>query len=45
LILEERLRNAHAFCERIRADAPHLSVELQPIASSLDKQATALLAS
>jgi hypothetical protein len=45
LILEERLRDAHAFCERIVADAPHLSDGLGPIAASLDKQAAALATS
>lgn len=42
LILEERLRDASAFCERIQADAPHLSAGLQPIGASLSKQAAAL---
>ena len=42
LILEERLRDAHSFCERIQADATDLSAGLQPIASSLQKQAAAL---
>jgi hypothetical protein len=42
LVLEERLRDAHAFSERIQADAPSLSGSLQPIAASLEKQAAAL---
>ncbi|MBV9175005.1 MAG: ferritin-like protein [Chloroflexi bacterium] len=45
LLLEERLRDAHAFCRRIQAEAPDLSVALQPIATSLDKQASALASS
>jgi hypothetical protein len=42
LVLEERLREARLFCERIEADGPHLSAGLRPIAVSLDKQATTL---
>jgi hypothetical protein len=40
--LEERLRDAKAFCERIQADTPNLSAALTPIATSLQKQADAL---
>ena len=42
LILEERLRDAHAFCQRLQAEASPIAAGLQPIAASLDKQATAL---
>jgi len=44
LLLEERLRDAHAFCDRIQVDAPNLSARLQPIADSLLKQAESLAA-
>jgi hypothetical protein len=44
LVLEERLRDAHAFCEAIQLNAADLSTRLQPIAASLRKQADALLA-
>jgi hypothetical protein len=45
LILEERLRDAQAFCERIQADAPHLATGLQPVSACLGKQAAALATS
>jgi len=44
IILEERLRDARAFCERLGADAPHLAAPLQPVAASLEKFASALAA-
>jgi hypothetical protein len=42
LVLEERLRDAQAFCEGIQASAPDLATRLQPVAESLQKQAAAL---
>jgi hypothetical protein len=44
LILEERLRDAQVFCERIRSETPDLSEALQPVTASLDKYASALAA-
>jgi hypothetical protein len=43
LVLEERLRDASAFCEEILVNAPDLSARLRPVAASLQKQAAALL--
>jgi hypothetical protein len=42
LVLEERLRDAVVFCEAIQGNAADLSIRLQPIAASLQKQAAAL---
>jgi Ferritin-like len=42
LVLEERLRDAAAFCARIAGAADHLAEALDPVAASLDKFATAL---
>ncbi|MBV9133647.1 MAG: hypothetical protein JO318_13175, partial [Chloroflexi bacterium] len=41
-VLEERLRDAMAFGERIRADAPHLSAVLAPVSAALNKFADSL---
>jgi hypothetical protein len=43
-VLEERMRDATAFCERIVADAPHLAAMLEPVASALTKCAASLAA-
>jgi hypothetical protein len=42
LILEERLRDAKAFCERLQADAGAFGEALQPVATSLEKYAIVL---
>lgn len=42
LALEERMRDANAFCERIMADAPHLAAMLAPVAAALTKSAASL---
>jgi hypothetical protein len=42
LVLEERLRDAQAFCETVQQSAAHLSDRLGPIAASLRKLADAL---
>jgi hypothetical protein len=42
ILLEERLRDARAFCEGIQVSAPGVSSKLAPIAASLQKQADAL---
>src|SRR5262249_24910145 len=42
ILLEERLRDACAFCEGIQLSAPAVSSKLAPIAASLQKQAAAL---
>jgi hypothetical protein len=42
LILEERLRDAKAFCERLRAGGAEFSQPLEPVAASLEKYANLL---
>jgi hypothetical protein len=41
-VLGERLRDAHPFCDHIQTVARKLSAALQPIAASLEIQASAL---
>jgi hypothetical protein len=44
LLLEERLREAEAFCRRIPAEAGHLAEALRPVAAALDAFAGMLAA-
>jgi hypothetical protein len=43
-LLEERLRDAAAFCGRLRAEAEPLTAVLDPVAASLERLAGVLAA-